>query len=191
MKWTLDMLRADSWFAPSQWETALLCNDVSHWLGPNLESALMLIFVVVFQVKCVVVGYDKYFNYTKLARATSYITQPGGCHFIGTNIDSGLPMGDGRVMPGIYYHMDPAWLSLTMMTSSNGSIFHVTGPLCGEFTGYRVIPSTKASNPELWCFFLICAWTNSWANNGDAGDLRCHCAHCDVLVMTIEWKFDN
>ena len=25
--------RAASWFAPSQWETALLCNDVSHWLG--------------------------------------------------------------------------------------------------------------------------------------------------------------
>ena len=27
-------------FAPSQWEMALLYNDVSHWLGSNLESAL-------------------------------------------------------------------------------------------------------------------------------------------------------
>ena len=27
-------------FAPSQWETALLCNDVSHWLGANLESTM-------------------------------------------------------------------------------------------------------------------------------------------------------
>ena len=35
------LYRADSRFAPSQWETALLCNDVSHWLGTNLESALM------------------------------------------------------------------------------------------------------------------------------------------------------
>ena len=35
------MYRADSRFAPSQWETALLCNDVSHWLVSNLESALM------------------------------------------------------------------------------------------------------------------------------------------------------
>ena len=34
--------RADSRFAPSQWDTALLCNDVSHWLGANLESALLL-----------------------------------------------------------------------------------------------------------------------------------------------------
>ena len=32
--------RADTRFAPSQWETALLCNDVSHWLGASLESAL-------------------------------------------------------------------------------------------------------------------------------------------------------
>ena len=32
--------RADSRFVPDQWETALLCNGVSHWLGTNLESAL-------------------------------------------------------------------------------------------------------------------------------------------------------
>ena len=32
--------RAVSRFAPSQWETALLCNNVSHWLGASLESAL-------------------------------------------------------------------------------------------------------------------------------------------------------
>ena len=33
---------ADSRFAPSQWEMALLSNDISHWLGANLESALSL-----------------------------------------------------------------------------------------------------------------------------------------------------
>ena len=33
--------RADSRIVPSQWKTALLCNDISHWLGTkNLESAL-------------------------------------------------------------------------------------------------------------------------------------------------------
>ena len=36
-----------------------------------------------------------------------------------------------------------------MMTSSNGNIFRVTGLLCGEFTGRRWIPHTKASNAEL------------------------------------------
>ena len=39
-----------------------------------------------------------------------------------------------------------------MMTSSNGKLFRVTGPLCGEFTGPRWIPHTKASDAELWCF---------------------------------------
>ena len=32
--------RADSRFAHSQWEMALLCNDVPHWLGANLKSTL-------------------------------------------------------------------------------------------------------------------------------------------------------
>ena len=39
-----------------------------------------------------------------------------------------------------------------MMTSSNGNILRVTGHLCGEFTGPRWIPRTKASGVELWCF---------------------------------------
>ena len=35
-------------------------------------------------------------------------------------------------------------------------------------------------------FSSICAWTNGWANNRDAGDLRRHCAHYDVTVMTFK-----
>ena len=38
------------------------------------------------------------------------------------------------------------------MTSSNANIFCVTGTLCGEFTGHRWIPITKASDAEFWCF---------------------------------------
>ena len=37
--------RADSRFAPNQWETVLLCNDVSKWLGTSLGSALHNIWV--------------------------------------------------------------------------------------------------------------------------------------------------
>ena len=39
------------------------------------------------------------------------------------------------------------------MTLSNGNILRVIGPLCGEYTGHRRIPVTKASDEELWCFF--------------------------------------
>ena len=42
-----DNTRADSRFAPSQWETALLCNNVSHCLDTNLGSALQHVGPVV------------------------------------------------------------------------------------------------------------------------------------------------
>ena len=32
-------------------------------------------------------------------------------------------------------------------------------------------------------FSLVCAWTNGWINNRDAGGLRRQCAHYDVTVM--------
>ena len=78
----------------------------------------------------------------------------------------------------------PAFLmSSFMMTSSNGDIFRITGHLCGEFTGPRWIPRTKASDGELWCFFLICVWINGWVNNREAADFRRYGAHYDVIVM--------
>ena len=42
-------------------------------------------------------------------------------------------------------------------------------------------------------FSLICAWTNSWADNRIAGDLKHHCEHYDVTVMEhVRWrKFDS
>ena len=44
----------------------------------------------------------------------------------------------------------------SMLTPSNGNSFRVTGLLCGEFTGHRWFPNTKASDAELW-YFLWCA----------------------------------
>ena len=44
-------------------------------------------------------------------------------------------------------------------------------------------------------FSLVCAWTNRWTNNGDAGDLRHNGSHYDVIVMAaplavavLEWR---
>ena len=41
-------LRADSSFAPSQWETSSQSNAVSHWLGAKLETALRLASCMAF-----------------------------------------------------------------------------------------------------------------------------------------------
>ena len=38
-------------------------------------------------------------------------------------------------------------------------------------------------------FSLICAWINSWVNDGEAGDLRRHRVHYDVIVM--KWVFHS
>ena len=67
----------------------------------------------------------------------------------------------------------------SMMTSSNGSIFRVSGPLCGEFTGHP----HKGQWRGALMFSLICAWIKGWVNNHKAGDLRRHRAHYDVAVI--------
>ena len=47
--WNHEQHKADSRFAPSQWETALFCNEVFHWLGASLESALTTYVLSSFQ----------------------------------------------------------------------------------------------------------------------------------------------
>ena len=63
-------------------------------------------------------------------------------------------------------------LNVFMMTSSNGNIFRVTGPLCGEFTGHWLIHRSRVNSPHKnqWhgdlMFSLICAWwMDGWVNN--------------------------
>ena len=45
-------------------------------------------------------------------------------------------------------------------------------------------PNTHTQWRGALMFPLICAWINVWVNNHEAGDLRCHGAHYDVIVMT-------
>ena len=49
------------------------------------------------------------------------------------------------------------------------------------------IPLTKPSDTELWCFLWSApveyGWGDGWVNNREAGDLRRHRAHYDVIVM--------
>ena len=52
--------------------------------------------------------------------------------------------------------------NIYMMTSSNGNISRITGPLCGEFTGHRWFPGKKASDAELWCSLYKWLSKQSW-----------------------------
>ena len=73
----------------------------------------------------------------------------------------------------------------TLMTASNGNIFRVTGPLWGESTGHP----HKSQWSGALMFSLIYAWTSSWANSQDAGDLRRHRAHYDIIVIIAGFLF--
>ena len=73
-----------------------------------------------------------------------------------------------------------------VMTSSNGIVFRITGPLCGEFTGHRWIPLTKASDAALWCFL----WSapENWLSKQSWGwwfETPSHplWRHCDAIAM--------
>ena len=70
-------------------------------------------------------------------------------------------------------------LSFFMMTSPNGKIFLVNGPLWGEVVGDS---PHKGQWRGALVFYLICAWTNGWVNDRDTGDLRPHRTHYDANV---------
>ena len=67
-----------------------------------------------------------------------------------------------------------------MMTSSNGNIFRVTGPLCGNSPVKGDFPNKDQWRGALM-FYLICAEIKCWVNDGDAGDLRRHPTQYDVI----------
>ena len=72
-----------------------------------------------------------------------------------------------------------------MSTSSNGNIFRVTGPLCGEFTGHRWIPLKKRPVVRSFDIFFDLRLNKRLSNNHEAGDLRRHHAYYDVTVVDI------
>ena len=70
-----------------------------------------------------------------------------------------------------------------MMTSSNGNIFRVIGPLSA------VNYPHKGQWRGALMFSLICAWINGWINNCEPGGLKRHRAHYDVIALTIRISY--
>ena len=53
IRFSCAMIRTDSRFAPSQWETWLQCNDVSHWLDASLDSVSPAWYMVISAAKSI------------------------------------------------------------------------------------------------------------------------------------------
>ena len=66
--------------------------------------------------------------------------------------------------------------------------------LHGDVIKWRYWSPVNSPHKGQWrralMFSLICAWIDGWVNNGEAGDLRRHHAHYDVIVM-LSWILKN
>ena len=86
-------------------------------------------------------------------------------------------------------------LLVIMITSSNGKHFPRYLPFVRGIHRSPMNYTHKVQWRRALMFSLICAWTNGWLSCRDAGDLRRHCAHYDVTVMTsscdIRWQRSN
>ena len=85
-----------------------------------------------------------------LARASLYLTLVNICRKSGSTIRSWH--GDAFYIIDTLRGNPSVINGFPMMTSSNGNIFRVTEPSCGEFIGRRWIPHTMASDAQLWSF---------------------------------------
>ena len=69
-----------------------------------------------------------------------------------------------------------AWWRHQMETFSASLALHEGNPLV-------TVDSLHKGQWQALMFSFIYAWTNAWANNRNAGDLRRHCAHYDINIM--------
>ena len=74
----------------------------------------------------------------------------------------------------------------SMMTSSNGNIFRVTGHLCGEFTGPGEFPTQRPVTRSFDVFFDL-RLNKRLSKQPWACDLRRYRGHYDVSVMKGKW----
>lgn len=112
---------------PSEWLAQTLDPDVRF---PHIMCLSSFSFPSsVPQVGAVVVGFDLFFNYMKLIKACSYLSNPA-CHFIATNEDQSLPAKSQIVLPGrvemvlVSHHLTSHTLcSSTLCTSPRNRLF--------------------------------------------------------------------
>ena len=77
-----------------------------------------------------------------------------------------------------------------MMASSNGNIFCVTGPLCGEFPVTGEFPAQRPVTQSFDIFFDL-RLKKQLSKNREAGDLKRHRARYDVIVMSRRSSWDH
>ena len=119
--WSRIIYKADSRLAPSQWETSLQSNAVSHWLGANLESVLIYLCQAI----------------TKHS-----------AHYKESRVFSLQWRHDGRDSVSNHQPHDCLLNRLIKRTSNKTSKLRVTGLCAGNSPGTGEFPAQMASNAE-------------------------------------------
>ena len=91
---------------------------------------------------------------------------------------------DKSIGPHILFYESSTVLLDTQFTGGHDDVIKWKHfPRYWPFVQSPVNSSRKGQWRGALVFSLICAWTNSWANNRDAGNLRRYRAHYGVIVM--------
>ena len=108
------------------------------------------------------------FSVQQLVRATNRETTNARI----TDSLQGESSSDPQKVSTLWRHQMETFSALVALCAGNSPV-PVNSPHKGQWRGALM-------------FSLICAWTNGWVNNREAGDFRRHRAHCDVIVMNSE-----
>ena len=106
-----------------------------------------------------------------------------------TNFNDGLVNHSAQAKAWMSYNISHKLIGVmtyphpSMMTSSNGKKCPRYWPFVRGIHRSPVNSPHKGQWRGALMFSLICTQINGWVNNGEAGDLRRHRAHCDVIVM--------
>ena len=90
----------------------------------------------------------------------------------------------------IYYIISFRWVA-TKRSKSKWKHFPRYWPFVWGIHRSSVNSPHKGQGRGALMFSLMCAWINSWVNNCEAGDLRCHHAHYDITVKFFLFFFGN
>ena len=105
---------------------------------------------------------------------------------VSAGLRTGWELGAGSVKLGCLAQIPASWGPSVM-----GSIYRYWPFVRGIYRS-PLNSLHKDQRRRALMFSLICAWISGWVNNGEAGDLRRHCTHYDVIVMPCApWRWGN
>ena len=93
--------------------------------------------------------------------------------YVSTGLGNGLVLLSSKPLP------EPAWPRFLTICHHFPCYWHFVQGI------HQSLVNSPHKGQWHWDFMfsLICAWVNSRVNNREAGDLRCHHAHYDVIIM--------